>query len=119
MLNIVFALFGFALAACAPAAEPTAPVWVFLSQTDRGFELRVGDEIVTLDQLDEAILRNALDSNPGLKAEEVRRDVRVFLSSRLDADARLGREALDFHTRVLQALRAYEKVGIVGEDQRR
>jgi hypothetical protein len=106
---LIFALM--ALGACAgpPPAAPE-PVWVYIASSNEGVEYRVDDQVVELEQLDQAVLSRVAAANPGMSEDQLRRDVRICM--RTDA-------GIDYETLVAAMRRLrFEKIGFVAEDRR-
>lgn len=92
----------------AAAHRPRRSIWVRLRSADAGYAIDVNNIEVSLADLDAAVLAQAVTSNWGMTEEEVRRDVRIYISAEPHVPLGALQEVMN-HMR-------FEKVGIVGED---
>lgn len=102
-----------ALAACGVAASPDDlnPVWLRVSASDSGYLLRVDDETVELDQLEQVLLDRAVVLNPHLTREEARESVRVYVRADPDTPPVWIEDLTPMFNR-------FGRVGLVAQDRR-
>lgn len=111
MVGMVAAVTVASLPAPAAAHRPRRPTWVRLRDAETGYSIDVNNIEVTLANLDATVLAQAMAAHPGMSEDEVRRDVRIYITAEPHLPFRAVREVMS-HMR-------FERVGIVAQDRQR